>query len=239
MLKRPNFVQNPSADGHFKESRTQHLPATRANRVHASFREISSSRMSRTVSGTITLPVFLKKEPISLTASELKSNDTKKPLVRFSRVITASKESMSGRPALSFCLTWIGYQWSMKSSSPACLTLLGTAQTGKMRPSMPMSPTWALFGMPRERDDGPVLELERRHLAQLLLAARQVAHHEIFPLGELAHVLESLGHDAAGGGRDIDADRRRYCPLVTSHTLTVLSVPADANRFPSGPNATL
>ncbi len=33
-------------------------------------------------------------------ASELKSNDTKKPLVRFSRVITASKESMSGRPAL-------------------------------------------------------------------------------------------------------------------------------------------
>jgi hypothetical protein len=31
-------------------------------------------------------------------------------LVQFSRVITASKEPMSGRPALSFCLTWIGYQ---------------------------------------------------------------------------------------------------------------------------------
>jgi hypothetical protein len=55
-----------------------------------------------------------------------------------------------------------------------------------------MSPTWAWFGLPRERDDGPVLELERRHLAQLLLAARQVAHHEIFPLAELAHVLERL-----------------------------------------------
>lgn len=86
---------------------------------------------------------------------------------------------------MSFCLTWIGYPWSMKSSSPAFLPLWGTAETGKMRPSIPMSPTWALFGMPRERDAGPVLELERRHLAQLLLAARQVAHHEIFPLSEL------------------------------------------------------
>src|ERR1039457_2306506 len=30
----------------------------------------------------------------------------------------ASKASMSGRPALSFCFTWMGYQRSFRPSSP-------------------------------------------------------------------------------------------------------------------------
>src|ERR1035441_9676206 len=61
----------------------------------------------------------------------------------------ASKASMSGRPALSFCFTWMGYQRSFRPSSPACC-LRGAAldPTGKMRPSTPMSPTCTLFGMP-------------------------------------------------------------------------------------------
>src|ERR1017187_10060270 len=59
----------------------------------------------------------------------------------------ASKASMSGRPALSFCFTWMGYQRSFKPSSPACC-LRGAAleETGKMR--RPMSPTCTLFRMP-------------------------------------------------------------------------------------------
>ena len=56
---------------------------------------------------------------------------------------------MSGRPTLSFCFTWMGYQRSFRPSSPGCC-LRGAALelTGKMRPSTPMSPTCTLFGMP-------------------------------------------------------------------------------------------
>lgn len=90
----------------------------------------SSSRISRTVSGIIALPDLRKNELISVSASDEKANETKNPLVRFSRVITASNESMSGLPALSFCLTWIGYHTSIKSSSPAFLPPAGVADTG-------------------------------------------------------------------------------------------------------------
>ena len=63
------------------------------------------------------------------------------------RRMAVSKASMSGRPTRSFCFTWIGYQRSCRESSPSP-NALGSEPTGKMRPSMPMSPTCALFGMP-------------------------------------------------------------------------------------------
>src|ERR1017187_474106 len=94
----------------------------------------------------ITRPLFRKKLLISVSASEVKANETKKPFVRFSRVMTASNWSMSGRPALSFCLTWIGYHWSMKSKASS--RLAGAEDAGNMRPSIPISPTCALLPIP-------------------------------------------------------------------------------------------
>ena len=91
-------------------------------------------------------PDLRKKLLISSMASDVKSNDTKNPLVRFSRAIMASNESISGRPALSFCFTWTGYHWSIKFSAPS--GVFGALETGKIRPSIPMSPTCALFPIP-------------------------------------------------------------------------------------------
>src|ERR1039458_2092843 len=42
----------------------------------------------------------------------------------------ASKASMSGRPALSFCFTWMGYQCSFRPSSPSCC-LRGAGEDGE------------------------------------------------------------------------------------------------------------
>src|SRR5436190_17844825 len=55
---------------------------------------------------------------------------------------------MSGRPTLSRCLTCTGYHTSMNSIRVFRESAAGIAPTGKMRPSMPMSPTCALFGIP-------------------------------------------------------------------------------------------
>jgi hypothetical protein len=50
----------------------------------------------------MTLWLRLKNASISVNASEVKSNDTKKPFSQSSRIIMALKASMSGRPALSY-----------------------------------------------------------------------------------------------------------------------------------------
>ena len=64
-----------------------------------------------------------------------------------------------------------------------------------------------------ERDDGPVLELERRDFAELLFGPWQIADDEaapdlpeLFVFVEFADVAQALRHDAAGGGRLIDSD---------------------------------
>ena len=71
----------------------------------ASFCAIVSSRISRTVRGTMIRCSRLKKESTSRKASDEYSNETKKPLVRSSRIIAASNISISGLPALFFCFT--------------------------------------------------------------------------------------------------------------------------------------
>ena len=61
-------------------------------------REASSARsdparISRTVSGTIALPVLWKKRPITVSVSELYAKETRKPFVRSSPIRHASKAS--------------------------------------------------------------------------------------------------------------------------------------------------
>ncbi len=140
----------------------------------------------------------------------MNSNETKKPFLRSSRIITASKQSMSGRPALSFCFTWIGYQSSMKSSSPAALPdFFGHRGHGVDAAVDAHVADLGFVGDAAEGDDGPVLEFERRDVAQLFLGPRQVADDEAAPdlarafrLRAAANVAQALGHDAAGGGRN-------------------------------------
>src|ERR1035441_3733355 len=70
-----------------------------------------------------------------------------------------------------------------------------------------------------QRDDRPVLELEWGNGAQLLFAPRQVAHDEaaangpkvlIFRQAANPLILQTLGHDPAGGGRNINANPLAY-----------------------------
>ena len=63
-----------------------------------------------------------------------------------------------------------------------------------------------------EGDDGPVLKFKRRDDAQLLHRPRQVADDEAasgaperFAFRQAANVAQTFGHDAAGGGRNINA----------------------------------
>jgi len=70
-----------------------------------------------------------------------------------------------------------------------------------------------LVGDAAQRDNGPVLDLERRNLAEFFFGPRQVADDEpaarasqVFILAEFAHIAQPLGHHTAGGGRDVDAD---------------------------------
>ena len=64
-----------------------------------------------------------------------------------------------------------------------------------------------------EGDDGPVLKFKWRDDAQLLHRPRQVADDEAasgaperFAFRQRANVAQAFGHDAAGGGRNINAD---------------------------------
>ena len=52
-----------------------------------------------------------------------------------------------------------------------------------------------------------------RHLSELGFRPRQIAHDEAlavspvdFVFAQFADIAQALGHDAAGGGRDVDAD---------------------------------
>src|ERR1017187_7575125 len=64
-----------------------------------------------------------------------------------------------------------------------------------------------------EGNDGPVLKFKRRQDAQFLARPRQVADDETasgFPerlaFRQTANIAQALGHDAAGGGRNINAN---------------------------------
>jgi len=72
-----------------------------------------------------------------------------------------------------------------------------------------------LVGHAAQGDDGPVLELEGGDGAEFLDRPRQIADDERvdivgavprLALAHLADIAEAFGHDAAGGGRDVDAD---------------------------------
>lgn len=70
-----------------------------------------------------------------------------------------------------------------------------------------------LVGDAAEGDDGPVFEFERGHFAELFFGIGKLAHDEAaielpesLVLLELANVAEALGHDAASGGGNVDAD---------------------------------
>ena len=87
---------------------------------------------------------------------------------------------MSGRPALSFCFTWIGIPvvHEVEFARRLPFVRFGAAETGKIRPSMPMSPTCALFGMPPRAMTAQFSNSNGGMLAQLLLRPRQIAHDE-------------------------------------------------------------
>jgi hypothetical protein len=62
-------------------------------------------------------------------------------------------------------------------------------------------------------DDGPVLKFKRRDDAQFLNRPRQVADDEAasgarerFAFRQRANVAQAFGHDAAGRGRNINAN---------------------------------
>jgi hypothetical protein len=70
-----------------------------------------------------------------------------------------------------------------------------------------------LVGDAAEGDDGPVLKFKRRDDAQLLHRPRQVADDEAasgtpewFAFRQGANVAQAFGHDAAGSGRNINAN---------------------------------
>src|ERR1039457_1749603 len=126
-----------------------------------------SSRISCTVRATMTLWLRLKNDSISCNASDEKSNDTKKPFSQSSRIIMASKASMSGRPALSFCFTWMGYQCSFRPSSPSCC-LRGAGGDGEDAAIHAHVAHLHLVRDAAKGDDGPVLKFKRRDDAQLL-----------------------------------------------------------------------
>lgn len=74
-----------------------------------------------------------------------------------------------------------------------------------------------LVGDTAESDDGPIFELEGRHLAKLLFGPRQITDYEtlavepvVFVLTNFADIAQALGHDAASGRGDVDAN-----PLTT------------------------
>jgi hypothetical protein len=70
-----------------------------------------------------------KNELTSVSASLENPKPTKKPFFRFVRAIAASNWSMSGRPTLSRCFTWIGYYSTMNPSS-ALSASFGAEPTG-------------------------------------------------------------------------------------------------------------
>ena len=82
-----------------------------------------------------------------------------------------------------------------------------------MRPSIPHIAHLRFVGNAPERDDSPVLELERWNLAQLFLRPRQVAHNEaspdlpqLFVFLQTADVPQAFGHNAARRRGLIDPD---------------------------------
>src|ERR1035441_4145256 len=89
----------------------------------------------------------------------------------------ASKASMSGRPALSFCFTWMGYQCSFRPSSPSCC-LRGAGGDGEDAAIHAHVAHLHLVRNAAKGDDGPVLKFKRRDDAQLLHRPRQFADDE-------------------------------------------------------------
>ena len=63
---------------------------------------------------------WVENPPISVSASEEKAKEMKKPFCRSSRIMTASNESISGRPALRRCLATTMCQTSTRSSDSDC-----------------------------------------------------------------------------------------------------------------------
>src|SRR6266850_3474364 len=80
---------------------------------------------------------------------------------------------------------------------PHALTL-GRCRCGVDFPVDAHVPDLRLVRNPSKGNHSPVLELERRHLAKLLLAPRKVADHEVLAFGETAVGPETLRHHSAG-----------------------------------------
>ena len=100
-----------------------------------------------------------------------------------------------------------------------------------MRPSMPMSPTCALLGMPPRAMTAQFSNSNGGMSRSCFFRPRQIAHHEascrvarVFIFAQLAHIAQPLRHHAAGGRGDIDSD-----PLTVRFCAATSAVPQPQN----------
>ena len=176
-----------------------------------------SSRISRTVRATMTFPDRVKNAWISRRASLEKSKDTKKPLGRSVR--HGRLECVDVRPAgLVLLLHLDRIPVVHEGQIPRGLGLprpgfSAAAWTGKMRPSIPMSPTLVLLGTPPSaitaqfsNSNGGIF----RSLSSVQGKPRTMKPRPAFQSVSSSRRRQTspqpLGHNAAGGRRYVNAD---------------------------------